>query len=345
MNSDLLNMLVCPACQEACELSVVKGSPESVIEGYLQCRRCSKKYAVANDVPFFAPMDSHSGIRSQQDTYSTWWDDYHDEDSIVDPVHRASFHESLALEEGDLRDKVVLDAGCGNGRFSYVVSQCAPKLLVSFDLSSGLIHAKKTISQRNPQARVAYVQGDVTHPPFKKESFDVTFSWGVLTHTPDARASFSILAALVKMGGKLGVYVYEFHPLYRYDKQWLSLAAYLRSLFFTEPLRFVCSRLPTKIVQFMFIPIYYLERLSGVGVTGCHGFADNKWDKERYFRVVIDRFKTRYASEHQIEEVLGWFQDNGLDRLKINRYPRISALGTKVASERLPQLAVQFISK
>jgi 2-polyprenyl-3-methyl-5-hydroxy-6-metoxy-1,4-benzoquinol methylase len=343
MNNELLNILVCPICQESCELNITKGSPENVIDGYLQCRRCSKKYTIANDVPFFAPMDSHSGIRSQQDTYSTWWDDYHDENSIIDPVHRASFNESLALEEKDLRDKVVLDAGCGNGRFSYVVSQFSPKLLVSFDLSSGLIHAKKAISQHNPQAKVAYVQGDITRPPFKKGSFDVVFSWGVLTHTPNARTSFSTLSTLLKMGGKLGVYVYEFHPLYRYDKQWLSFAAYIRNLFFTEPLRYICSRLPTKIVQWLFIPIYYAERVTGIGIAGCHGFADNKWDKDRYFRVVIDRFKTRYASEHQMEEVLGWFQDNGLDRVKINRYPRISALGTKVASERVTQLEAQFI--
>ena len=42
-----------------------------------------------------------------------------------------------------------------------------------------------------------------------------------------------------------------------------------------------------------------------MGIVGCHGSGKEKFNKKDYFRRVIDRFKTRYATEHSIEEVKG----------------------------------------
>lgn len=342
MQTELLEILCCPRCHDDLQLEILEGTRAQVAVGRLLCTGCKMDYDVRDDVPFFCPQVKHSGVRNQVTTYSTWWDRYHADDSIVDPSHQPAFHESLRIHRDEFRHRVVLDAGCGNGRFSYVTSHYQPKLLVSFDISSGVIHAKKTIQVKNRSSNVAFVQGDITAPPFKLGSFDIVFSWGVLHHTPNARQAFSGIASLVRLGGRLAVYVYEFHPLYKYHRQALSLLAYLRSLLLIRPLRGVCSRLSPRVVHLFFVPIYYIERATGIGVVGCHGPSSDRWNKKRYFRVVIDRFKTRYASEHQLEEVIEWFAENGCNRLLVGGNPRLSIAATRESASPLDSVDVNI---
>lgn len=333
MHSNLVDLLACPFCKSDLSLNIVKGNFEHILEGDFSCNTCKKTFEIKDDIPFFSPQINHGGVKNQQSTYSTWWDEYHDESSIINPETRDFFYNSLQIRADEISNKVILDGGCGNGRFSFVVSQYKPKLLVSFDISSGLLHAKKAISKYHPQANVAYVQGDITYPPFKDSAFDITFSWGVIHHTPNTRKTFSGISKLVKPGGKLGTYVYEFHPRYNYQQQSHGLAAYLRSLFIIKPLRFLCSRLSAKTVHTLFIPVYRIEKALNIGFMGCHGYPEDKWNKDRYFRVVIDRFKTRYASEHTLEEIITWYQDEGFDSLRVGNQPRVSVSATKLPSE------------
>ncbi|MBI4063349.1 MAG: methyltransferase domain-containing protein [Elusimicrobia bacterium] len=330
MNNQLLEILACPGCHGHLELSVDRGTMDQISIGSLACRPCRKEYAIKDDIPYFCPgADQDGGVKNQKRTYSAWWDLYHGEQSIIDQANIGAFHESLKISPQDIEGRAVLDAGCGNGRFSYVMSHYNPQLLVAFDLSSGLTHAKKAIAKHNPGSNMAYVQGDITRPPFSPNAFDIVISWGVITHTPNARRTFGALSALVNKNGAIGIYVYEFHPLYKSDRHWLSLIAYVRSLFLVKPLRYLCSRLPTRLTHWFFMPIYYVERFFNFGIVGCHGFPRDPWNKDRYFRTAIDRFKTRYTSEHQFEEIVEWFAENGYAQMKLGGYPRLSLTGTK----------------
>ena len=343
MLTELLDILVCPHCRTGLRLEVVDGTMENVISGFLHCRHCSSRCPVEDDIPLFAPEITHGGVRNQQSTYSTWWDRYHDEASIVNESHRDFFYNSLRIKAEEIEGKRVLDAGCGNGRFSFVVSHYRPNLLVAFDISSGVFHARRAILKHNPEARVAFIQGDITKPPFREEVFDIVFSWGVIHHTPRAEETFPIISQLVRPGGKLGVFVYEFHPLYRWRNQPILLLAYLRSLLLIRPLRAFCSHLPASVVHALFLPIYHLEKLLDIGIVGCNGPAHDKWNKKRYFRVVIDRFKTRYASEHQLEEVLQWFRSAGYHQVVVGWQPRLSVTGKKLSENLRHTFQVMFV--
>ncbi|SVD62171.1 uncharacterized protein METZ01_LOCUS415025, partial [marine metagenome] len=271
----------------------VKEKEHTVItDGNFICKNCDARYIIHNDIPYFSADIGHSGVRNQYETYSHWFEEMHDEASILNPDNRSYFYNSLRIKASEFRDKIVLDAGCGNGRFSFVVSQNEPKLLVSLDISRGLAKAQETIFRNNPDANIAFVQADLTNPPFKKETFDILYSWGVTHHTPNTKQTFNTLSNLVKEEGIFGIYVYAFNPPYQYDQQIMGLLAYLRSLLLIRPFRFICSRLPVSLVKLIFQPIFYVERLLGVGVFGCHGPPPDVFNKERYFRVVVDRFKT-----------------------------------------------------
>jgi uncharacterized protein YbaR (Trm112 family)/ubiquinone/menaquinone biosynthesis C-methylase UbiE len=291
VKEELLKILCCPECQEDLALDIQKGDKKNIEEGTFNCTNCNATYEIFDDIPYFSSEIKHGGIKNQFETYSHWFMEMHDEQSIIDSNHEIAFFNSLTIDENEFNDKLILDAGCGNGRFSYVVSKYNPKLLVSLDISKGLMKAKETILKHNPEANLAFVQGDITAPPFKKEVFDITYSWGVTHHTPNTKKTFITMSNLVKDQGIFGIYVYVFNPSYEYDKQILGLLAYLRSFLLIRPFRFICSRLPVSIVKLIFQPIFYIEKFLGFGVFGNHGYPSDPFDKDRYFRVVVDRLK------------------------------------------------------
>ena len=86
--------------------------------------------------------------------------------------------------------------------------------------------------------------------------------------------------------------------------------------------------MPVTLVKLIFQPIYYFEKLLGFGIFGNHGYPSDPFNKDRYFRVVVDRFKTRYASEHKEEEIFKWFFELGYNDLRVGS-PKVSVTGLK----------------
>tara|TARA_B100001250_G_scaffold300104_1_gene261773 strand:- start:7647 stop:8675 length:1029 start_codon:yes stop_codon:yes gene_type:complete len=328
MKKELLDILCCPESGSDLDLVIEEGDLNHIKKGKFLCSQSGMQYEIFDDIPYFSSKIDHKGIQNQFETYSHWFEEMHDEESIINPEHEKLFSNSLNINKDEIENKLVLDAGCGNGRFSYVVSGYDPKLLVSFDISQGLGKAKETILKHNPNANISFIQGDVTKPPFKKEAFDIVYSWGVTHHTPNTKKTVRTLSKLVKEEGLFGIYVYVFNPSYEYDKQFLGLLAYLRSFLLIRPFRFICSRLPVNLVKLIFQPIYYFEKLIGFGIFGNHGYPHDPFNKDRYFRVVVDRFKTRYASEHKEEEIFKWFFDQGYSDLRVGS-PKVSISGVK----------------
>ena len=68
----------------------------------------------------------------------------------------------------DLRDKVVLDAGCGKGRFSFFMASHVAHL-VALDGSDAVIAAARNLGSFGNSI---VVKADVTAMPFGREAFD-----------------------------------------------------------------------------------------------------------------------------------------------------------------------------
>ena len=147
--------------------------------------------------------------------------------------------------------------------------------------------------------------------------------------TQEILQAFSIASRLVSIKGKLGIYVYANKPQYRYSNIGLRLIAILRQIFIIQLLRSISTRLPGKFAIFLFQPIYYFEKFINFGIVGCHGTGSEKFNKNDYFRRVIDRFKTRYATEHTNEEVIEWFLNEKFNNIVLGENYPVSMTGTK----------------
>jgi 2-polyprenyl-3-methyl-5-hydroxy-6-metoxy-1,4-benzoquinol methylase len=122
-------------------------------------------------------LDSHTGINITRDRLSR----------MFGPLY------------SKIDDKVVLEGGCGAGRFTEILLE-SNSLITAIDLSVAVL-ANFENNGKNPNLRIA--RASITELPFEKEQFDVVFCPGVVQHTPDPSKSILELYKQVKPGGWL----------------------------------------------------------------------------------------------------------------------------------------------
>jgi ubiquinone/menaquinone biosynthesis C-methylase UbiE len=104
------------------------------------------------------------------------------------------FYNELLTEE--IKDKKLLDAGCGTGWFSKWA--CDRKAdVTSMDLGEGLL---KRVALKCDSTRVV---GSILEIPFEDNSFDIVVSSEVIEHTPDPKKALKELYRVLKPGGTL----------------------------------------------------------------------------------------------------------------------------------------------
>ena len=86
----------------------------------------------------------------------------------------------LFKETGKIRDKTVLEAGCGNGFLLKYLLKLKPKQLFAFDISPYFIDIC-----RKQFPLIEYNTADImSEIPYKDNFFDVVFSYNVLSDCP-----------------------------------------------------------------------------------------------------------------------------------------------------------------
>ena len=102
----------------------------------------------------------------------------------------------------DLEHKMVIDLGCGSGRWS---AKLAPHVgaIVLVDFSDAIFVAKDNLSGAN---NALFFRGDVTSLPFANDSVDFLFSLGVLHHL--AQPCLPVARGLMRLGPRGLFYLY-----------------------------------------------------------------------------------------------------------------------------------------
>jgi SAM-dependent methyltransferase len=105
----------------------------------------------------------------------------------------------------DLDGRLVLDAGCGSGRYAAVAASLGAEI-AAVDVTAAVERAREVCADL-PTVQV--VQADLLRLPFAAATFDTIYSIGVLHHTADTRTAFDALVRVLKPGGRLAVWVYR----------------------------------------------------------------------------------------------------------------------------------------
>lgn len=194
--------------------------------------------------------------------------------------------------EISLKDKIVFDAGCGNGKLDLLLAPVC-KTIIAMDFTNSMQEAWK----RNKAPNVHFIQGDVQYPPVQLNYFDVVHCSGVLIHTNNTEHSFSCLEPAVKQGGKLSVWLY--HP--RKNIIHRSFNA----------IRNVTSKLPLTFQYYLYmvtiLPVSYcIKRLKG-----------NKENIAEMKLSILDWFTPEFRWEHEHDEAAGWYTKRGYKNVQV----------------------------
>jgi SAM-dependent methyltransferase len=303
MKLTALRFLVCPTCQDGLELHArIEEGPE-VMEGHLRSPGCGREYPIARGVPRFVETESYAS------SFGFQWDRFR---KVQLDSFTGSGQSVKALEmttgwtEADYRGRLVLDAGVGAGRFAEVVAANGGEL-VGIDLTTAIDAAYTNLGRRE---RVHLIQADIFALPFRQGTFDLAYSVGVLHHTPDVRAAFERVAAVVKPGGGLAVYLYARNgPADR----------------FSDAIRKVTTRLPAQMMLALCtaaVPLYYPYRLPVLGkllYIVCPISLHPDW-RFRWLDT-FDWYTPRYQWKLRYPEVFRWFRESGFHDIEIYDEP------------------------
>lgn len=201
MKTDLLPLLCCPHCTGGLTLRADVQHDHAVDEGLLRCEACVASFPIVRGIPRFV---AHDGYVSN---FSYEWNKWHRVQ--VDAVNGSrvsedAFRHKTGLTPADVHGKLVLDVGCGAGRFLDVVSRWGART-IGIDFSFAVEASQRNVGER---PNVDVIQADIFHLPFRPQVFDVIFSLGVLHHTRDTREAFLSLPAYLKDGGTMAVWLY-----------------------------------------------------------------------------------------------------------------------------------------
>ena len=222
MRVEHAQLLVCPACGGRLELEPFQDAGSDVIDGALTCG-AAHRYPVIGAIPRFTAgaLQEHEGFRRRygdrfpgdnaQDGRRLWtrtresfglqWMTY---DVIDDEEDRATFFAKTGLRKDALAGALLLDAGCGGGRYARVAADCGARV-VAVDLSRACEKARQVLA---PCPDALVIQANLMSLPLTTASFDAVYSIGVLHHTPNTRAALEAVSRFVRPCGTLSIWVY-----------------------------------------------------------------------------------------------------------------------------------------
>jgi SAM-dependent methyltransferase len=280
MSLSLVEKLRCPEC----------GSPLKGVggDGVLHCDVCGARYPIVRGVPRLAGESYVASFGRQWNRYDVARTD---EDLAV-------FRAKTGLDPDALAGQLVLDAGCGGGRYAKLLGDRGARVL-GVDLSDAV---DKAASLCDGLPNVTIAQADLLALPVAEGAFDAAFSIGVLHHSPDPRRAFAQVARCVKPGGTLAVWLYRKNTA---PQEWVN-----------SGLRAVTKRLPARVLE---------PACAALGLAGSVPLLNKSLNKVVNFsnhpdwtlRVCdnFDWYAPEYQSHHTVEELKGWFAEEGFEDL------------------------------
>ncbi len=205
MRESLLDVLVCPDCQGELTLLPTRRSGDHIEEGSLKCRQCRRRFRIEHSVPNFVSEEDRGDVIQTTSGFARNWNEFNEIILDNDGLNDELFRDWIApLDPEAMRGKLVLEPGCGMGRWLKVAARYDPRMLIGLDYSAVAYTAARNVRDL-PNVHV--VRADILRLPLKQK-VEVAFCLGVIHHTPQPERSFKALLEVLSSTGILTVWVY-----------------------------------------------------------------------------------------------------------------------------------------
>jgi len=317
MNIDFLKILCCPKTGSDLKLIINEYSKNGSVErGVLISREGGYRYPIIKGIPRFVDKELYSDSFGYE--WKKWSKIQFESKNVGKKMEghtNKRFWGLTNFPKGELKDKIVVEFGCGPGRFLDIVRSNGG-VAVGIDMSLAVESARENFKD---DINTLIIQGDILNPPFKRDIFDMGYTIGVLHHTPDPYKGFEGLVEVIKKNGHIACCVYPKNRFYDY----FSVKIHRKFINLTKPI--FGNRLALIYSYFSAYFLYYLslfmkKRLHLKRLTTFlekHIFVNTNIPDVRW-RVLdtFDAITPRYASTHTREEVEGWFRKSGCRNIK-----------------------------
>ncbi len=325
MKKEMLNYLVCPDCQESLQCSDEVWSEDEIVSGMLICLTCNGRYPIVRSIPRFVTIENPLSGQNVDTAAAFGWE-WQEFDELHDQaIYKSQFLDWIEpIQPSFFENKVVLDAGCGMGRFSVLSSVFGAKLVLAIDASDAVEAAKQNASN---YLNVHVIQADINDLPLRRDEaaqIDFAFSIGVLHHLDDPQAGFTALTHQLKQDGSIFGWVYGrenngwlvnvVNPIRttltsRLPRNILYALSWLITIFLHPIVRFIYQPVNTKpslsrLKQFLFYNDY-------MAWLGQFGFRHNH-------HVVFDHLVAPVAFYIRREDFERWFVEAGMEVIELS---------------------------
>lgn len=265
----------------------VSGEPLTPDKGVWISASGRRRYSIKDGIShLYAPVETAMADRDVTELVKAFYeetpfpnyDDIESRESLTAKARQGVF--AAALDEQLPRGAIVLEAGCGTGQLTNFLGLSWKRRVFGGDICLNSLLLANGFRERYRIANASFLQMNLFRPPFRDGSIDVVISNGVLHHTGDARMGFEALLRKLKPGGLILVGLYNTY-----------------------------ARLPTLWRRWAFGRFgpmaYFLDRrLTSAQMN------EGRW--QAWFR---DQYRHPHETRHSIDDVLGWFDEGGVEFL------------------------------
>jgi SAM-dependent methyltransferase len=329
MKEKLLTFLCCPICYSdfSLENRVFDESSAEIISGTLSCTGCGEKFQIRDSIPRIIMGDVSRERINNAKAFGYEWKQF----STLKDKYEAQFLDWISpVKKEFFKDKIVLDAGCGKGRHSYLASKFGAREVISVDLSEA---AEVAYNNTKSLGNVHVVQADIYRLPFKK-CFDYIFSLGVLHHLPDPQKGLDILSKLVRDGGGITLWVYGSE-----NNGWIKTLVDPVRINITSRMRYPVLRIFSLSLGFIlyiavnivYRPVNMVSRQLGTLLFyNDYLYYISKFNHEEISSIVFDHLAAPVAHYTPGDEFKRWFESSGLKKIKIRWHNNNSWSGNAI---------------
>ena len=326
MKKEYIELLVCPETGENLKFVQKNNNKDN---GYLVNESNTHEYQVVNSIPRFVPLSNYA------DNFGMQWNNFPKTqlDSYSgQSISSDRFWGSTNWPKESMKNKLVLDIGCGSGRFSEIALSSGA-IVVGIDYSNAVDACWNNLKS-NPNFFV--IQADIYNLPFSENSFDYIYSLGVLQHTPDVKKAFDALPKLLKNNGEICVDFYEkSFKSSLLPKYWLRpFTKNIDNKKLFKWLKLVVPYLLNLSIFLSYVPLLgkYLRRLVPVAnYKGIHPL-NKKQIKEWALLDTNDWLSTAYDNPQNSRTIYRWMEEAELKNIEVLKVSHLVGRGKRILS-------------
>lgn len=134
--------------------------------------------------------------------YDVVWTEY------IPEYSASEAHWEIFYSSEEVKDKTILDAGCGTGIFSIIFANKGAAKVIGIDISEGSLGTARGLKEKFNLRNTEFKKEDMLHLPFEDGTFDIVWAWGTVHHTTAPLQAIEELIRVLKKGGSILLAVY-----------------------------------------------------------------------------------------------------------------------------------------